>query len=302
MVKYQPWFFTEIAYLGPTSRWDSTGMFNMPSHERWEDIYKISSILNYCDYLARIEASIPSNEHDLLTTHQATILHLLCVGIDAWASGSWLDFGDWIATNQDDKNYGRSERDKQLRELTATVHNAHEEKAQEVLRSGIAKLHDIYKQFFGKWRKFESFFMTLPEPVKQILIEHYVVGKDTDARDVEKSWSEREASENLRLLARYLWDCRRNEYTHEGRVSLGAISDYFKLIELQKGKKTTSWIIASNLPEHMLIRCALLASIRQAVYADVSRLHLRMHIRVQIRRYCNTEDRHRYISVIGDDI
>lgn len=302
MIKFQARFFTEIQLLGRTPY----GEFQraVRSSRYREDVDRLWLLLDYCGYLAR-DVHIPNSEPIIAETHQATLLYLLCAGIDTWASKEGIPFRNWIAANKE--VYGKKERDELLSTLVSQVNVALEDDISsttsssklhvEDLRSGFLKLHDLHSKQFGLRQSFRRFFREPPVPAMNLLTSNYLIGQACWVDEVHQSWEDLEPNAKLERISDYVWDVRRNKFTHEAQIEGEPIPNHLKIFgdtneEIgASGRVRTraKWIVGSTLPEHVLLRSALVASVRQAITGDVEEDLFNHYASIYLRNQYGTQ-------------
>ena len=90
--------------------------------------------------------------------------------------------------------------------------------------------------------------------------------------DVLQIWQSKSLSEQLEQIARYLYEFRRNPFTHEAedypsRYTLSDDGYFWTAIQ----RSATKWIVVGyKLPEYRLLRVAVVAGIRSDLGFDVT--------------------------------
>jgi hypothetical protein len=148
-------------------------------------------------------------------------LYLLCTCIDVLTGqgGDFLDFPRWLTS-------GRGIEDAEL-----SIHLQGTSVSQaSSFRMLIRHLHEEhYLPRHGGRRGFAAFFSeTIPVPLQDALSSIYCIvpnavdpGFDDDLWSEHlRSWGDLSTLEQMTRLGQYLYDCRRNPYTHAGAINL----------------------------------------------------------------------------------
>jgi hypothetical protein len=140
------------------------------------------------------------------------------------------------------------ERDAELQRLFI---NGAKLSSSKELTQAVRGLHEIYLEHHGIRRKFGGFFMNLPEAAKSFIVDNYMIvpkGKSYSDPLWRKTWFAKSVDERLEKVAKYLYDYRRNKFTH-GATDYQTTWPPEKYFELEKarGKPVGSHIGATLL-------------------------------------------------------
>jgi len=189
----------------------------------------IAQRLTLIDRLENLSRSFVDSQLDALP------LYLLCTCIDALANPTWLPFNDWMATRK--QKYEITERDAKLQALIGDIDQISD--AVEFV-TAVLDLYRTYLKHHGTSRKFGQFFLELPDEVKSFVADAYMV-LDGDQifidPAVRQAWLDRSVDERLQAVAGYLYQYRRNDFTHGVKAHRTTGSDNLRTLEEALTKK-----------------------------------------------------------------
>ena len=135
-------------------------------------------------------------------------LYLLCTCIDGLANFPWIEFYNWLDT----KNpiYNLDERNSLLQKISDAEPITSESDFVEVFK----ELYSVYSQHHGVGKKFKQFFSELPDATKQFLLASYIIVEEDDTQEKIAQWHEQPEDERLEAIASYIYNYRRNSFTH----------------------------------------------------------------------------------------
>jgi hypothetical protein len=143
-------------------------------------------------------------------------LYLLCTCIDTLANPAWLPFNDWMITRK--QKYEISERDEQLQRLAGEVDQITDAAG---IVAMIRELYNVYLGYHGTSRKFGQFFLSLPDAVKTLIADAYMLFYEKQNfldPAVRQAWVDQSEDQRLLAIAQYLYKYRRNDFTHAGKI------------------------------------------------------------------------------------
>lgn len=170
-------------------------------------------------------------------------LYLLCTCIDVLTGqgGDFLDFPRWLTS-------GRGIEDAEL-----SIHLQGTSVSQaSSFRMLIRHLHEEhYLPRHGGRRGFAAYFSeTIPVPLQDALSSIYCIvpnavdpGFDDDLWSEHlRSWDDLSTSDKMTRIGQYLYDCRRNPYTHAGAINLPHPG-----IQLDRGSLSAGFISSDDV-------------------------------------------------------
>jgi hypothetical protein len=152
-------------------------------------------------------------------------LYLLCTCIDALANPRWLAFNEWLATKK--AEYHTTERDTKLEEVFDELKNKSDN---QFYVKSILELYSEYLNHYGTTRKFGAFFLDLPDFMKEFIASSYQIfnGYENFLKpEIWQKWNEKTTDEKLGKIANYIFEYRRNQFTHAGRTYQTTWESYF---------------------------------------------------------------------------
>jgi hypothetical protein len=152
-------------------------------------------------------------------------IYLLCNCIDALASEEqYVDFPGWLAVTKKKAEYHID--DEKIAAILRDI--AGDMRTPDVFRKAATKLcEEVYRPTYGNHRLFRRFFDDLPLALQQVIADAYFVsdsfiakpGSIQQIRDAEqRKWNSRPLEEKIRAVADYLYNHRRNPFTHSAET------------------------------------------------------------------------------------
>lgn len=206
----------------------------------------------------------------------ALTVYLLCTCLDALAGQpSYQQFRDWIVRGEQ----------QQLLENTLTEFDL-----------GIRPLPDWYKQVtqklgstwldtYGVSRNFRRLISDLPEPLRKELVNSYAIIREPAER--LESWRTLTEEERLKRVTSYLYNLRRNTFTHQARI-VPTIVPVHGITGTVCAIPAGMWDYAVYFTntdevrgEISLLRIVIIGAIRQLVRYPVDQEFVDLHWRVE---------------------
>ncbi|GEM_PF-5871989 len=156
-------------------------------------------------------------------------LYLLCTCLDLLAGSDFIDFAAWLAIDTDraKRRHGLQEDEPRIAQLLAD--SAGDLHHPDVFRAAAAKLHgEVYAPRFHLQRGFVRLFHELPDAMRRILTDVYVISSRLSQAEVDdldigerviREWRDLDDTERIDRIAKYIYVHRRNYFTHLARAS-----------------------------------------------------------------------------------
>ena len=129
------------------------------------------------------------------------------------------------------QKYDISERDEQLQRLEGEIDQVADASG---IVTMVHELYSVYLRYHGTSRKFGQFFLSLPDAVKTLIADAYMLfhGKQSfpDAA-VYQAWLDQSEDQRLLAIAKYLYKYRRNDFTHAGKTYQTTWPSHFRTPE-----------------------------------------------------------------------
>ncbi len=203
---------------------------------------------------------------------QSLRLYLLCTCVDAWSGEKYPQFDQWLESEDGDCDLQR-----------AILNSLRSSPSLQDARQEVIKLYKLWQEHYSATKVFRRFFQELCNPAARYLTSNWLVWRDAEINDAEtiisgqsvdvlQRWQSKSLSEQLEQIARYLYEFRRNPFTHKAEDYPSwytPLDDgyHWKTIE----RSATKWIVVGyKLPEYRLLRVAVVARIRSDLGFDVT--------------------------------
>ncbi|MBZ0300609.1 MAG: hypothetical protein K8J31_12745 [Anaerolineae bacterium] len=192
---------------------------------------------------------------------QGLELYLLCTCLDAiankFAHHKPLDYEAWLTAKNHDRNDERQQRDDSIRKLLSEFDKEHLHTDTGFLKAN-KKVFELYKKSYGGLgQNFRKLFYELPQALKKVLLDTYLIVESSSApwssESVAQDWSQKENDNRLRAITDYLWEFRRNQFTHG--LEVNPSSSQWLSYRNQNGKQI--WVLCRNEYEPWLIRTVI---------------------------------------------
>lgn len=156
-------------------------------------------------------------------------MYLLCTCFDVIANHRMgerpLSYDDWLQVKT--RKVDADRRDKLVADLCTEFDGQSLSRDNAVNIS--KKMYAFYqKEYGGLGRNFHNLFQSLPQSIQTYLANVYLISNRGDIpllneeiAEIEEEWSQKPHSSQLQLISGYLWQHRRNKYTHEAETPSG---------------------------------------------------------------------------------
>jgi hypothetical protein len=249
------------------------GMFQnaLRNSARRDAFWRVIGRLGLLRYL---DATVVRTEvhHTERVQLQSLRLYLLCTCVDAWSGEKYPQFDQWLESEDGDCDPQRTVTDS-LRS-SPSLQDA---------RQKVIKLYKLWQEHYSATKVFRHFFQELCNPAARYLTSNWLIWRDAEINDAEaiisgqsmdvlRIWQSKSLSEQLEQIARYLYEFRRNPFTHEAKDSPSwytPLDDgyHWKAI---KRSATKCIAVGYKLPEYRLLRVAVVARVRGDLGFDVT--------------------------------
>ena len=203
---------------------------------------------------------------------QSLRLYLLCTCVDAWSGEKYPQFDQWLESEDGDCDLQR-----------IVIDSLRSSPSLQDTRQEVIKLYKLWQEHYSATKVFRRFFQELSNPAARYLTSNWLVWRDAEVSDVKavisaqsadvlKIWQGKSLREQLEQIARYLYEFRRNPFTHEAedypsRYTPSDDGYYWTAMK----RSTMKWIVVGyKLPEYRLLRVAVVARIRSDLGFDVT--------------------------------
>jgi hypothetical protein len=206
-------------------------------------------------------------------------VYLLCTCLDALASRSdYRHFHEWIA----------QEQQQQLLEEIFAETNSAAQPTPSWYKQVTEQLGTKWLNEYGVSRGFRGFILELPEALRTELIDSYTILKEP--REQRDSWAGYSEDKRLKRVASYLYELRRNTFTHQARivptfVPAQGISGWVRTIPPGMWDFSVYFTKASEVRgEVSLLRIVIIGAIRHILGYPVDHTFVDLHWKVERMR------------------
>ena len=218
-------------------------------------VYLIDRLRYRLRFTPALFLSTPDLNYRLGIEKQALELHLLCTCIDALAGKDFLSFPEWLAVS------------KPAKKAKHRINDSIIELAIRGMREGLCEpdvfrraATQVYKNAYlpqhGNHKAFLRYFDSLPDSLKKLLTEIYVMSDPLDEDDISREvkdgaslpndikawnqarekWQTKSLDQKIRSIAEYFYSYHRNPYTHKARsVKPRVTADWSEILGMEVG-------------------------------------------------------------------
>jgi len=206
-------------------------------------------------------------------------VYLLCTCLDALAGQSdYRHFHEWVA---------QEEQQSLIEEIFAKK-SSPAQPTPTWYRQVTEKLASQWLDEYGVSRGFRGFILSLPGALKTELINSYAILKEP--REGRESWAGFSEDNRLRRVVAYLYELRRNTFTHQARivptfVPARGIAGWVRTIPRKAWDFTVYFTNANEVRgEVSLLRIVIIGAIRHLLGYPVDRAFVDLHWKVESMR------------------
>ncbi len=169
---------------------------------------RVSIVMSRIDFIDELRYSVNIDLTNIIECNHRNALetYLLCTCFDTLSGkDNYEDLQSWLKTKKS-SIYGVSERNTILNSNTLSIKS---------FSSLIDKILEIYNSHYGVNKNINLLITSLPNNIKATFVNEFTVVKQS----WKTTWQNRTVDEKLKVIfVEYLFNFRRNRYTHESKT------------------------------------------------------------------------------------